>query len=256
MEASRERACSRSRMERREARRHRPTAPDPRGARSVAPHDPAPRPCGLSTRSRSRRSVGFDEPEGQGLVIRRHGRELPEVVYFVVPRWRKPLAWLRTTAAWFADRLRYGSIGRLVGSSLFRRARRPVAAFRDALRVVRSRPVQVRPRCADLPVRIPARHSWSRSDSTGRLIVPTLPRLPSARRSSAAGAPRSGANARPSGCARARRPARHSPWPRHRHARGSAGSRLSMDIAAKRSGGRWMAGWSRTSGLQAARNRA
>ena len=120
----------------------------------------------------------------------------------------------------------------------------PVAAFRDALR--ESRPaaaVQVRRGARTSPSAFRPGILGPGRILRGRLIVPTYPGFRQHVDHRLQALPRSGANAPPSGCARARRPARHSPWPRHRHARGSAGSRLPMDIAGESGrGGRWMAG--------------
>lgn len=60
----------------------------------------------------------IDEPQGEGLLIQRGEQMMPEVVYFVVPRWRKPWGWFRLAALWLGDRAASGPIGALIGAAL------------------------------------------------------------------------------------------------------------------------------------------
>ncbi len=71
------------------------------------------------------RTFRIDEPQGEGLLIYRRGKGLPEVLYFVESRWanwnrRIRLTWNRAKpmAVWLLDRVAAGLIGFGVGGGM------------------------------------------------------------------------------------------------------------------------------------------
>ena len=61
-----------------------------------------------------------DEPQGEGLLIERKGRAVPEVVYFVESRCRKQWKWFRAAVFWLLDRAASWFIGVLLGAIFLR----------------------------------------------------------------------------------------------------------------------------------------